>query len=62
MEHLDGWYIGSKWSFEWPCILRSFADLPGQSEKGGKLAPNKDRSRRNRDLPDHDGKFPDGPI
>ena len=46
MEHLDGWYIGSKWSFEWPCILRSFADLPGQSEKGGELAPNKalDRS------------------
>ena len=46
MEHLDGWYIGSKWSFEWPCILRSVADLPGQSEKGGELAPNKalDRS------------------
>ena len=63
MEHLDGWYIGNKWSFEWPCILRGFADLPGQSEKGGKLAPEQGpRSRRNRDLPDHDGKFPDGPT
>src|SRR5215467_3348896 len=36
--------IGSKWSFEWPCILRSFSDLRGNRRRA-KIAPNKSPDR-----------------